>query len=187
MSSADCSAAFGDASQRQPRAPWYLVFTKAQGEQTASINLRRQGYRVYCPRLLRRTVSRGRWIERVVALFPRYLFVQLDAARQSLAPVRSTIGVASIVRFGSEPALVPQSMVDTLKGRADPATGLHRLADVAPLKRGSPVRVVAGAFQGFDGIFERAAGEERVVILLKLLGENTPIQLESHSVVSSAT
>ena len=32
MSSADCSAAFGDASLRQPRAPWYLVFTKAQGE-----------------------------------------------------------------------------------------------------------------------------------------------------------
>src|SRR5262245_43938276 len=93
---------------------WYLVFTQAQGEQTASINLGRQGYRVYCPRLQRRTLSRGRWIERIVALFPRYLFVQLDAARQSLAPVRSTIGVAGIVRFGAEPALVPQGMVDAL-------------------------------------------------------------------------
>jgi transcriptional antiterminator RfaH len=185
MTTADCSAAF-DASLGRERAPWYLVFTKAQGEQTACINLDRQGYRVYCPRLLRRTVSRGRWIERIVALFPRYLFVQLDAtARQSLAPVRSTIGVAGIVRFGSEPAVIPQSMVDALKGRADPATGLHRLAEVAPLERGSPVKVIAGAFQGFDGIFERAAGEDRVVVLLKLLGESTPVQLESYAVVSS--
>jgi len=185
VGSADCSAVFDDAPQPQGRAGWYLVFTKAQGEQTASINLRRQGYRVYCPLLLRRMVSRGRQTERIVALFPRYLFVQLDTTWQSLAPVRSTIGVASIVCFGSEPALVPQSMVDALRDRADPATGLHWL-HVAPLERGSPVRVVAGAFQGFDGIFERAAGEDRVVILLQLLGERTPVQLESHAVVASA-
>jgi transcriptional antiterminator RfaH len=175
----------GDAALCPARRSWYLVFTKAQGEQTASINLCRQGYRVYWPRLQRRTLSRGRWIERIVALFPRYLFVQLDAARQSLAPVRSTIGVASIVRFGAEPALVPQSMVDALQDRADPATGLHRLADVAPLKRGSAVKIIAGAFRGFEGIFERETGEDRVVILLELLGKSTPVQLDSHSVVPS--
>src|SRR4030095_2041604 len=93
---------------------WFLVLTRPASEQLAKTNLERQGYRVYYPRLLRPSLQRGRWVERVVSLFPRYLFLQLDAARQSLAPVRSTLGVANLVRFGSEARVVPDAIVDDL-------------------------------------------------------------------------
>jgi transcriptional antiterminator RfaH len=164
---------------------WFAVLTKPAGEQVAQVNLERQGFRVYCPRLLRPLFQRGRWVERIVPLFPRYLFVQLDLACQSLAPVRSTLGVASLVRFGAEPKAVPNSIVDSLVDRADPESGLHRLNSDRALTRGTRVNVVAGAFEGLDGIFDREAGEDRAVVLLQLLGRLTPVGIPSRFVVAS--
>ena len=159
---------------------WFLVFTKPAGEALAQENLQRQGYRVYYPRLLRPTYHRGKWIERIVALFPRYLFIQVDTLVQSLSPVRSTLGVANIVRFGPETAVVPNAIVSDLLRRADPESGLHRLTQLpATFKAGSPVSIIAGAFEGLNGIFEREVGEERVVVLLKLLGQCTPVRIPS--------
>jgi transcriptional antiterminator RfaH len=156
---------------------WFLIFTKPAGEQTAKTNLERQGYRVYYPRLLRPSLRRGHWADKIVSLFPRYLFVQLDAAQQSLAPVRSTLGVSAIIRFGLEAAIIPDVIVDALIRRADPESGLHRLARDRRFEAGTEVSVVAGAFQGLDGIFEREAGDERAVILLQLLGRETPVRV----------
>lgn len=164
--------------ERQSPSRWFLVLTKTSREELARINLDRQGYAVYYPRLLRRTLYRGRWTERIVPLFPRYLFVQLDTSCQALAPVRSTLGVVDIVRFGSEPALVPDSIVAELRGRADTATGLHRL-DGHALEHGAAVSVISGVFAGLDGIFEREVGEQRVVVLLRLLGQETAVRVPS--------
>jgi len=162
---------------------WFLILTKPSGEGTAQTNLERQGYRVYHPRLLRPTLHRGRWIERIVSLFPRYLFVQLDATNQSLAPVRSTLGVANIVRFGPDAAVVPGTIVDGLIRRSDPQTGLHRLSPTRVFERGAAVRVIAGAFEGLQGIFERDVGNERVIILLRLMGHSSPVRVPDRFVV----
>jgi transcriptional antiterminator RfaH len=176
----------GDAAGLERLLRWFLIFTKPCGEQTAQAHLERQGYRVYYPRLLCPALRRGRWSEKIVALFPRYLFVQLDAASQSLSPVRSTVGVASIVRFGPEASAVPDSLVRELIGRADPDSGLHRLAKGRRLEPGARVSIIAGAFEGLDGIFERAAGGDRVVVLLNLLGTSTPVRVQSGFVAPSA-
>lgn len=178
---ADCSGSADpcNATARSLRH-WFLVFTKPAGEAVAQENLQRQGYRVYYPRLLRPTFQRGKWIERIVSLFPRYLFIQVDTLAQSLSPVRSTQGVANIVRFGPETAVVPNAIVSDLLRRADPESGLHRLARLPEtFKAGSPVNIIAGAFEGLNGIFEREVGEERVVVLLKLLGQSTPVRIPS--------
>lgn len=164
---------------------WFLVLTKPSCEHTAKDHLERQGFRIYYPRLSRSVLCRGHWVDRIVSLFPRYLFLQLDAARQSLAPVRSTLGVVNLVRFGAEPQAVPDRVVNGLIDRADPQSGLHRLSCDRPLLPGARVSVIAGAFQGLEGIFEREAGDERVVVLLKLLGQEAPVRITSRYVVPS--
>jgi transcriptional antiterminator RfaH len=156
---------------------WFLVLTKPVGEALAKTNLERQGYRVYYPRLSRACRQRGRWVERVVALFPRYLFVQVEVGQQSLGPVSSTLGVSCLVRSGTQPTIVPDGLVDELIGREDPQSHLHRLAGERGFARGTPVRVVGGSFDGVEGVFEREDGASRVVVLLRLLGREAPVQI----------
>ncbi|MEO8016293.1 MAG: transcription termination/antitermination NusG family protein [Pseudomonadota bacterium] len=157
---------------------WFLILTKPAGEQLAEVELARQGFHVYYPRLQRQARHRGRLIERVVALFPRYLFVRLDVGGQASAPIRSTRGVSNIVRFGEDATIVPDAVVESLMRRADPKSGLHRI-ERPTLQPGARVNVVGGAFDGLDGIYEREAGDQRSVILLSLLGRNTPVRVSS--------
>src|SRR5277367_5930729 len=94
---------------------WYLIHTKPAQEVLAEVNLRRQGYQVYYPRLLRPSRIRGRWVDRVASLFPRYLFLNLNVGHQTLGPVRSTLGVSNIVRFGCNYAVVPDLIIENLR------------------------------------------------------------------------
>lgn len=163
---------------------WYLVHTKSSGNTNAELNLTRQGYGVYFPRLVQTVRWRGKLREHIVALFPRYLFLQLDEGRQSLAPVHSTIGVTSVVRFGARYTVVPDRVIDELRARADPDSGLHRVRSQA-LSQGATVKISAGPLEGFDGIFEREAGSERVVVLLKLLGQEASVRVLREFVLPS--
>ena len=146
---------------------WYLVHTKPSGEALAQANLQRQGYEVYFPRAVHSVRRGGRWLERVVALFPRYLFLRLNEGYQALNPVRSTLGVAGVVRG----AFVALSR-----------SPLGRGARFTP---GAAVTVHCGPFSGVNGIFERAAGAERVVVLLRLLGRDASVCVPADAVVVS--
>jgi transcriptional antiterminator RfaH len=162
---------------------WYLVLTKPRGEAKAKTHLERQGYGVLLPRLRESVLSRGRWVERVVPLFPRYLFSRLNISNQSLAPMRSSVGVSEVVRFGTDYAVVPDAIVDNLINRADPESGLHILRRRRTLEPGMSVQVIAGAFDGLDGIFEREDGDERVLVFLKFLGREVSVRVPSAYVV----
>jgi transcriptional antiterminator RfaH len=161
---------------------WYLIHSKLRAEHEAQLHLQRQEYQTYFPRLLQRVRRRGRLRMQVGPLFPRYLFLQLDEGRQSLAPVRSTSGVAGIVRFGGRFATVPDGLIEELRARADPETGLHSLCVPARLTPGMQVRIDGGAFAGLEGVFERAEGADRVVVLLSLLGEERQVHLPAELV-----
>jgi transcriptional antiterminator RfaH len=164
---------------------WYLVYTKASGESVAQANLERQKYEVYFPRLLECIHRAGRRRQRLVALFPRYLFLHLDEGRQPLDPVHSTLGVATVVRFNSRYALVPDGVILDLRARADPNSGLHVLNTRSIFAPGSPIAITSGPFSGIEGVFERQAGAERVVVLLKLLGRDAPVRIPADFVLRS--
>ena len=113
-----------------PSAAWYAVQTKPRQERVAEDNLARQDYTTYLPRLKTSKHRRGQWVDVVEPLFPRYLFIHVDPDEHSIAPVRSTLGVANLVRFGHRLKPVPTRVIDYLKQHEDPAT--HELADPAP-------------------------------------------------------
>src|SRR5215470_13887426 len=107
---------------------WYLIRTKVFREAIAQANLLRQGYETYLPCAQSQVRRHGSWIERSAPLFPRYLFLRIQVGYQSLAQVESTKGVAGVVRFGFRYAVVPDGVVNRLRERTDPATGMVRLA-----------------------------------------------------------
>ncbi len=154
---------------------WYLVYTKARQEDVALTNLLRQGYGAYLPRARQMRKRRGRRMAVVEPLFPRYLFIQLDTHTDNWSPIRSTLGVASLVRFGREPARVPDELVDFLRTR-EGREGLHEWAE-PDYHVGARVRVADGAFHGYEGILLVRTGRERVVVLLDILGRQVRMQV----------
>jgi transcriptional antiterminator RfaH len=143
-------------AQNSGRA-WYLVYTKPRQEEVALANLVRQGYGAYLPQVRQVRRRQGRRLNVVEPLFPRYLFIHLNAGTDNWGPIRSTVGVASLVRFGQEPGRVPDALVAFLQDR-EGAEGLHEWAEPAKLAAGDRVRVAEGAFQGYQGILLSRSG-----------------------------
>jgi transcriptional antiterminator RfaH len=184
---ADVSIAAAGSGFRPVKDPWrwYLIHTKPSSELIAQVNLNRQGYEVYFPRLMRSIHRRGRFLDQVTALFPCYLFLRLHEGDQPLGPVRSSVGVNCVVRFGSHYAVVPDRLIRELRAHADPESGLHRMDSRPSLESGAKVSITMGSFKGLEGIFEREAGVDRVVVLLSLLGQDVPVRLPACIVLPS--
>ena len=159
---------------------WFVVHTRVYGEERAASHLAEQGFRVFLPRYqkVRRHARRRDHVMR--PLFPRYLFVSLDLAVDRWRSVRSTVGVADIVRHGDTPTPVPDGVVEQLQARQG-EDGCVRL----PPRRfaaGQSVRLLDGAFSDMVGLYEGMADTARVLILLELLGRKVRVMLDEAGV-----
>lgn len=163
------------AEDSVPSLPWYVVHTKVRQEQTACENLARQGFVVYLPRIKILKRSRGRQQAQMEPLFPRYIFLQPGSVSHSIAPVRSTLGVTTIVRFGQEPAVMRP---ETLTSIRDFETRQNDASDedLSPFRRGERVRVADGPLTGLEGLISDVS-QQRVIVLMQLLGQDTRVSL----------
>jgi transcriptional antiterminator RfaH len=161
--------------------PWYVVHTKARQEQPACDNLARQGYAVYFPRI--KVIKRVRGQQQAVLepLFPRYVFLQPLSAAQSLAPVRSTVGVATIVRFGQEPAQMRGDVLQVIRS-FEAQRNAAKDADLSPLQPGERVRVADGPLVGLEGLIS-SVSKQRVVVLMQLLGQDTEVSVSENQLM----
>ncbi len=167
---------------RPPSARWYVVQTQPSSEAKAVAHLQRQGFEIYCPRY-RKTRRHARRVETVAApLFPRYLFVRIDISQQRWLAINSTCGVSNIVGHGITPTPVMSGVVEELR-QCENADGLFELeSPVMRLKAGDNVRVLNGAFDACQGLFEARSDSERVTILLDLLGRKVRVMLDAEQV-----
>jgi transcriptional antiterminator RfaH len=164
---------------------WFAVHTLPRMEGKAVFNLERQGFTVYCPKHLKRR-SHARRVDRVPApLFPRYLFVAIDRAVQGWRSIRSTMGVADIVRAGDEPAPVPGIIVDEIRARED-ANGYVALLPAHRLTKGQSVQIVEGAFAGAKALVECLCDEQRVTLLIDMLGRRVAMKIPLDDLALSA-
>ena len=172
----------GEAISAAPSShlPWYVVHAKPQQEQLAGDNLARQGYGVYLPRI--RVLKRSRRLARqelqLEPLFPRYLFVQPGSHDHSIAPVRSTLGVATLVRFGQEPAVLRHEVLNSIRD-FEAHQNEAGLEAISPFRSGARVKVIDGPLAGLEGLVSSVA-QERVIVLMQLLGCETRVTMSHH-------
>ena len=158
---------------------WYLIYSKSRQENTASTQLKNQGYEVYLP-LVATQRRRGRRYRNILEpMFPRYLFIALDTDSDNWGPIRSTIGVKELVRFGSRPAQIPDSLVDQI--RAHEAGGIQmKVTD--QLKPGDEICIVGGPMAGYEAIFKDSTGGERVTLLLEIASHYASLELSVNDI-----
>jgi transcriptional antiterminator RfaH len=164
---------------------WYAVHTKPRQERLAEENLLRQRFEVYLPRLGESRRRRGKWVDVVESLFPRYLFVCVDTSVENISSVRSTRGVSDLVRFGDQLLPVQDRIIEGLKVREHPESHLHRLHG-GLFEKGDRVKAVKGPFTDLEGIFLADKGKDRVLILMRLLGRDSPVALGRHDIAPAS-
>jgi len=157
---------------------WYLVVTKPQSEFKAQENLLRQGYQTYLPLVQTSRRRNGKNVKRTEAFFSRYLFISLDKENDDWSPIRSTIGIVGIVRFGGIPAVVPESMIDNLK-KNENEFGLQSIKK-KELLPGEKIEIINGPFEGYKAIYQKMKSADRVSVLLDVVGKNTQVTLSVH-------
>jgi transcriptional antiterminator RfaH len=167
-----------EANQR-----WYAAFTQPNGEQRSIMHLRNQGFAIYLPRFLKKRRSGRRTSYVAVPLFPRYLFVGIDLKHQRWRSVNGTIGICHLVSQGEWPVAVDERILHTIAAR-EGDDGLVRLAPPR-FREGEAIRVTDGVFADQLGLYEGIADQDRVRILLDLLGRKVRVLIEAEAVAQA--
>lgn len=160
----------------EARSRWYVVHTQPHAEDRAVDNLERQGFVTFCPRLAK-TVRHARKLTRTrAALFPNYLFVNLDLARDRWRSVNGSRGVVRLLAQGDAPVPVPDGIVEQLQARIDAEGCIDWLPDYVC---GQAVRICDGPFADLVGHIEHLDGAGRVRVLLDLMGRAVSVRARS--------
>jgi transcriptional antiterminator RfaH len=152
---------------------WYLIKTKPRQENVAIKNLENQEYSTYCPTV---TIN-----NKHIVLFPGYIFVHLDKKNENWSPIRSTKGVVNFVRFGLNFAQVPDNVIKFLK--ANQLINKEKLINLNKFKSGDKVQITDGVFKNCVAIFKSSKSDDRVILLMNLLGQQQTINIKQESVI----
>lgn len=158
---------------------WYLLYTKPRAEKLAQENLQRQNFETYLPLITENHRRRGKYTSIIEPMFPRYLFIQLNCTTDNWAPIRSTLGVSSIVRFGNYPMLVPEYLLEQLRANEN-EHGIQYISE-NEFQTGDRIRIIEGAMAGMEGMYERQTSKERVTVLLNIAGQYTRVNMTRHN------
>jgi len=153
---------------------WYLIKAKPKQEQIAKQNLENQDYRAFCPM--------AKINNQLAVLFPGYLFVQLNEKTQNWSPINSTKGVSHFVKFGSNFAKVPISVIEFIKTNQQITT--EKLKTLTNFKPGDKVQITDGAFKNWVAIFKCYKPDERVILLMNFLGNEQSLSIKKKSVIT---
>jgi transcriptional antiterminator RfaH len=167
----------------KPGERWFAAGVLPHRETAAQVNLNRQGFRSFAPKV-RRTVRHARTLRNVMApLFPGYIFVVLDLSIHRWRAVNSTIGVASLIMGAERPMPVPTGIVEALV-TATEASGLTRLD--RDLEIGEKVRILSGPFADTLCRLVHLDEKGRVHVLLEIMGTEVTAQLGRSFVAPAA-
>ena len=152
---------------------WYLIKTKSRQEHVAIKNLENQEYITYCPTVKIKNKH--------IVLFPGYLFIYLDKEKDNWLPIRSTKGVLNFVRFGLNFAQTPDAVIKFLKDNE--LINKEKFNNLNSFKSGEKVQITDGVFKNCVAIFKSSQPEERIVLLLNILGQQQSISIKQESVM----
>ena len=166
-----------------PPSRWYLAYTKPRQEQLALNNLQQQGFDAYLPLYKKFKKTEQGPVALFEPMFPRYILLRPGKPDQSISVVRSTKGIASLVRFGFEPALIQDDLVQRIR-QLEQDRNQATLQELGNLKAGQTVRLQHSALGGIEGLVQ-SVSSKRVAVLLEILGRPMVVELEHHQVEAS--
>jgi transcriptional antiterminator RfaH len=152
---------------------WFILQFKANSHNQAIKNLNKQGFETFLPKHNSTSRKKSRFINTVQPLFPGYMFISFDRADPKWHKINNTYGVSRLVTFNSILTPIPTKFVDILMERY----GLSgKLLPMEKFKTGDQVKILKGPFANFIATIETYETDQRIWMLLDLMGRKTKIQ-----------
>ena len=118
----------------------------------------------------------------IVLLILILLFVFLDLEIDQWRAINSTIGVRAIISHGDRPTPVPDQLIKEIKERED-SKGLVDVVNASSLNPNEKVRVTGGPLIDRIGLFQCLDDNQRVLILMELMGQYVEVRLSKSEIV----
>ena len=158
---------------------WYVLTSKPREEQRAYDNLVIQGYEVFLPKIAQVIKKNGLKAVALKALFPNYLFIQLDKQVANFNAIRSTRGAGSFVRFGLNQATIGGGIIDDIKQSIATEKQGKTLGDLLDYCQGDSVELTEGSFKGLKAIYQAKDGLDRSILMVKMLGQESQVVIKN--------
>jgi transcription antitermination factor NusG len=159
------------------RERWHAVNVRPRHEKLVTRHLQQKGLKCLLPmyRSVRRWKDRRKELD--IALFPGYVFVNLDV--QARLGVLRCPGVLRFVTFQGQPAILRDSEIRALESSAS--------SELRPqphpyLQQGRKVRVRSGPLVDAEGIMIRRKDGFRLVLSIELISRSVMLEVDEADV-----
>lgn len=149
---------------------WYLLKTKPNGHTSAYDHLKRQGFDVFLPLIIRTIKKKSKFLDVKVPLFPGYLFMGTSIDAVPWKSINATRGVSTAVTLDGVYRPVSSCFIEGLKCRCDDGGIIRSLNDIA---RGDRVKIERGPFAEFICTVDDIKDDRRVWVLIDVLQQRT--------------
>lgn len=150
---------------------WYVLQHKSMQGDRAVQHLQNQEVVCFYPKIVVDKIRAGKRSKKLEALFPGYIFINLEQSDPMWAKLRSTRGIMRVVSFANKPAAIQDDVIQHIKD------GLHTVAEQGGIKPGQSVQLGEGPFRGISAIFQAYDGEERAIVLISFMQKQQQIRV----------
>lgn len=145
---------------------WYLIQTKPHGCKDAHKNLKRQGFEVFLPMIIKTDRKRGQFVSNHKPLFPGYLFMGTTLRQVPWTSINGTRGVARAVQLDGKYRKINEEIIEGIKSRCD-VSGIVQQA--TNFVSGDNVKIEKGPFTDFICTVENVTDSLRVWVLIEIM------------------
>ena len=110
------------------------------------------------------------------------MFIRFNRSESKWHKINNTYGVSRLITFNSILKSIPTSFVDSLMKRYDLS---GKLLPIKKLKKGDHVTVCKGPFANLVATVEKYEADQRIWILMDLMGREIKIQTPSDNLTQT--
>ena len=153
---------------------WIVARNKPNQDKIALINLERQNFEFFQPTF--KTISRvqNKFKEIIKPVFPGYIFIAINLEEKNWNKINNTRGISSVIVFGNEIPLIRCELIEALKHRFS-IDNFLKASDTFAI--GMNAEITNGPFAELIGKIEEIDADQRIWILLDILGTQTRVSI----------
>ena len=159
---------------------WYLLQTKPNSHIMACDHLKRQGFDVFLPLIIKTIKKDSKFLKAKAPLFPGYIFMGTSMDPVPWSSVNGTRGISKAVTLDGVYRSVNCDIIEGLRCRCDDDGVVQRLNSIVP---GDRVKIEGGPFAEFICTVDNIQDDRRAWVLIDLLQQKTRAEVSLSDVL----